>query len=54
LPGEPLFGFLLTDGANAAKESPALVGLVDNPAIFATTAKRIRTLPINPQQLRAV
>jgi hypothetical protein len=30
LPGEPLFGFLLTDSAEAAEDSPTLVDLVDN------------------------
>jgi hypothetical protein len=30
LPGAPLFGLFLTDGAEAAEDSPALVDLVDN------------------------
>jgi hypothetical protein len=30
LPGEPLFGFFLSDGAEAAEDPPAVVDLVDN------------------------
>jgi len=30
LPGEPLFGFLLTDGAEAAEDPHASVDLIDN------------------------
>jgi hypothetical protein len=30
LPGEPLFGFFLADGAEAAEDPPALVDLIDD------------------------